>query len=111
MLLAFALGTTTNAMLWITFASISSETKSLFQVSSTSVNTLSVIFMFCYLPGTLPVLYILCVVSCGRSIASEPVPGRSVPFVGPMFPYQRIPTDCNVQDHYAGTSGDFGWDC
>ena len=51
-LLAFSLNNGANALLWICFSSIVDATAALFQVSSASVNGLSLAFLLLFLPGT-----------------------------------------------------------
>ena len=52
MLLVFSLSTAMSAILWITFAPIANLTQSYYNVDSTYVNGLSIVFMVAYVPFT-----------------------------------------------------------
>jgi fucose permease len=53
LLLLFALSSAANAFLWISFAPIFSLAQDWFSVSAWAVNSLSLVFMILYLPGSL----------------------------------------------------------
>lgn len=58
MLLAYAFGTIANAVLWITFAPVSTLAGQYYGVSTNSINMLSLVFMIGYLPGSLLAGYV-----------------------------------------------------
>jgi FLVCR family MFS transporter 7 len=53
MLLLFASLSVTNAVLWISFAPIQSLTSTYYNISTSEVNMLSLVFLILYLPGSL----------------------------------------------------------
>jgi FLVCR family MFS transporter 7 len=56
--MTFALANLSNAVLWVTFAPISSLTEEFFNVSQTAVNAFSVSYLALYIPGSLAALVV-----------------------------------------------------
>ena len=51
--IAFGINSIMNQMLWITFAPIQSKAAEYYNVSQNAINIYSLVFMICYVPGTI----------------------------------------------------------
>jgi len=58
-LLCFCLCNAANALVWITFSPISDQVEAKFNISSTWVNMLSLVFMIVFVPITFPSAWLL----------------------------------------------------
>lgn len=58
-LAAFSANNALNACIWIAFASVASIVQERFKVSASAVNSLSLVFMLAYIPGSVAAAYCL----------------------------------------------------
>lgn len=93
-LFSFCMINIANALVWITFAAISSLTRQFYQISTDEVNALSVCYLALYLPGSIAAVYVFLKYSLRVGILN----GAGITMIGGWIRY--ISVHCSTSNAF-----------